>query len=93
MLATIGIVLLQEPVQHFQTTRDLLLKSTTHRHFLVLLLHLGNESHLEQQQSKLLNTDWSKRTSPMAPHWIAKAGNPSRFLLSQILSMIELAMP
>jgi hypothetical protein len=29
----------------------------------------------------------------MAPHWIAKAGNPSRFLLSQILSMIELAMP
>jgi hypothetical protein len=40
------IVLLQEPVQHFETTGDLLLKSTTDDQFLVLLLHLGNESHV-----------------------------------------------
>jgi hypothetical protein len=72
--------------------RDALLESTTDHQFLVLL-HFGNESHLEQQQSKMLYSDWSKRTSPMAPHWIAKAGNPSHFLFSQILSMIELAMP
>jgi hypothetical protein len=49
------IVLLQEPVQHFETTGDLLLKSTTDHQFLVLLLHLGNESHLEQQQSELVS--------------------------------------
>jgi hypothetical protein len=49
------IVLLQESIQHFETTRDFLLESTTDDQFLVLLLHLGNESHLEQQQSELFS--------------------------------------